>query len=66
MITHPLNVNHVIRWDTLLGIVLLRNIKSIRRTKSTMEIKPKLRSIELAKLLKNYARNTEKEIEYVE
>ena len=38
MITHPLNAIHVIRWETLLEIVLLRKICSRRRTKSTMPI----------------------------
>ena len=37
-ITHPLNVTHVIRWDTFLENVLLIKISSRRRTTSTMPI----------------------------
>ena len=39
-ITHPLNVIHVIIWDTLLEIALLRKINSRRRTKSSMPMQP--------------------------
>ena len=41
MITHPLNAIHVIRWDILLDIVLLRKISSRRRTKSTIPMQLK-------------------------
>ena len=40
-IIHPLNVTHVIRWDTFLDIVLLRNISSRRRTEITMPMQLK-------------------------
>ena len=57
-ITHPLNVMHVIRWDTLIEIVLMRNINSRRRTESSMPIQSKRmnctkRRLEIMKTLVN-------------
>ena len=40
-IIHPLNVTHVIIWDTLLYIVLLINIGSRKRIESTMPMQLK-------------------------
>ena len=40
-IIHLLNVTHVIRWDTLLDIVLLRNISSRTRNASTIPMQLK-------------------------